>query len=484
MQTKLELYRKVTPLAQLGIWEQDEVKDELYINSVVRKILEVPDDYTPSYKQFIRYFIDDTIKDFILSTKNTEGSKTKEFQIRNALGKIIWVKIRVGTVFEESKLRSIYGTIEDVNLEVDLIKKLALQEEQFHHAFDFAPIGMALVSLNGSWIKVNPMLCTILGYSSNDLLNSSFQKISHPIDLDADLKLMQQLLDGKISRYQIDKRYIHHNGNLIWASLHVSLVRDRNNSPLYFVSQLKDITERKNMENERVNSLELISAQNSRLLNFAHIVSHNLRSHSGNIQMITDMILEEKDPTEKDHLISMLGINARNLQETLTHLNEIVEVNTAGAQSLKLMPLNEKIIELKNILFVQLQQINATVTCDIDPLLKVNFNEAYLESILLNLFTNAIKYRDDVRPLEVKVKATQENNKIIFTIEDNGKGIDLSLHGHKLFGMYKTFHGNSDARGIGLFLIKNQIESMGGTITAESEVGIKTIFKIEFKIYE
>ena len=107
---------------------------------------------------------------------------------------------------------------------------------------------------------------------------------------------------------------------------------------------------------------------------------------------------------------------------------------------------------------------------------------AYLESIILNLITNAIKYKSPDRPVVLKIKSGMEGDFAFLSIADNGLGIDLDRHGSKLFGMYKTFHSHPEARGIGLFISKNQIEAMGGHIEVESEMGKGTTFTTYFKI--
>jgi PAS domain S-box-containing protein len=127
-------------------------------------------------------------------------------------------------------------------------RELAEAEERFRSAFDNAPIGMALVAPDGRWLKVNRALCEITGYSETALLTRTFQSITHPDDLDADLEFVRQMLAGEISKHQMDKRYYHASGRIIWASLSRSLVRDAAGEPLYFISQIKDITHRRSAE--------------------------------------------------------------------------------------------------------------------------------------------------------------------------------------------------------------------------------------------
>ncbi|MEG3936612.1 PAS domain S-box protein [Microcoleus sp. S36b_A3] len=145
--------------------------------------------------------------------------------------------------------------LRDISDRKQIEMALRNSEEQFRHAFEDASIGMAIVSLDGHWIKVNPALCQILGYSSEELLALSFQDITHPDDLDADLIYAHQLLAGTISTYQLEKRYFHKQGHIIWSILDGSLVQDAQRNPLHFIAQVQDITAQK----EAQKTLELQS---------------------------------------------------------------------------------------------------------------------------------------------------------------------------------------------------------------------------------
>lgn len=133
-------------------------------------------------------------------------------------------------------------------------KKKAQQQDRDHALFDsafkHATIGMALVAPDGSWLKVNPALCKLLGYSESQLLKTNFQAITHPDDLQADLHHVRDMLARKYETYQLEKRYIHKNGFIIWALLSVSLVLNDDATPAYFIAQINDITERRNIEDD------------------------------------------------------------------------------------------------------------------------------------------------------------------------------------------------------------------------------------------
>src|SRR5216684_6468175 len=120
----------------------------------------------------------------------------------------------------------------------------------FQNAFEFAAIGMALVSPEGKWLRVNRSVCEITGYSEAELLARTFQDITHPDDLDLDLANVRKMLAGEIKTYQMEKRYFHKDGSIVWVLLSVSLVRDDDAQPRFFISQIQDITGRKKSERQ------------------------------------------------------------------------------------------------------------------------------------------------------------------------------------------------------------------------------------------
>jgi two-component system, cell cycle sensor histidine kinase and response regulator CckA len=141
-------------------------------------------------------------------------------------------------------------------------EKKIVQEKRFQGLFDTSPIGMSLVSPEGKWLKVNKSLAKILGYPQSELLQKTFQEITHPDDLDDDVHKVHQMLKGDITNYQIEKRYIHKDESIVWVVLGVSLVNDTDGKPLYFVSQVLDVTKQKEYETklaERDKQFQLIT---------------------------------------------------------------------------------------------------------------------------------------------------------------------------------------------------------------------------------
>jgi signal transduction histidine kinase len=242
-----------------------------------------------------------------------------------------------------------------------------------------------------------------------------------------------------------------------------------------------DITSIKEAEEGLKTTISIVGEQNSRLLNFAYIVSHNLRSHAGNFQMILNILETAEDEEEKNEMVEYLKGISENLSETIKHLNEVVQIQTQPNVSREKINLSEYVDRTIKIVQAELSAKEGKIINKIPSDVEIEFNVAYLESVLLNFLTNGIKYSHPDRVPEIILEIEYKNQQPVLVISDNGSGIDLEKYGEKLFGLYKTFHRNADSKGIGLFITKNQVEAMGGRIEVESEVGIGTTFKIFFK---
>lgn len=250
---------------------------------------------------------------------------------------------------------------------------------------------------------------------------------------------------------------------------------------IHCIGQMTDITEIKSAQQELDRILNVTRDQNNRLNNFAHIVSHNLRSHSGNIEMLLDIYTEEHPEAKEDEIIQMALTASEKLKETIKDLNEMAFLNLSVSEKIIPINLRKSVGDALGSINAFIRKANLQVFNKIPEKFEVLSVPAYMESIILNFATNAIKYRSSEREPILRFDAVKKNGYIKLSIEDNGMGIDLKKYGEKLFGMYKTFHKNEDAKGIGLFITKNQVEALGGKIEVESEVSKGTVFTIFFK---
>ncbi len=334
-----------------------------------------------------------------------------------------------------------------------------------------------------------------LGYSANELigketpekihLKEEIETIAKQIFPDqniSELKTMDVFLSNpKLGIPETREwTYVRKDGTHFTVLLSITVIKQKEIITGY-LGVAVDISGMKKAEKEIGDLLEVTREQNERLRNFAHIVSHNLRSHSGGISMLLNFIEEENPEIYALELMQHIKNASENLSETIKHLTEVVQINMETEQnafSILLKPIIDKNISsllalAKNEGVKFINEIPSDITVKGIP--------AYLQSIAMNFLSNGIKYSSKERESYVKISAEVTNDFIILIFNDNGLGIDLTRHKQKLFGIYKTFHQHKDARGVGLFITKNQIESMGGHVEVESEVNVGTTFKIFLK---
>lgn len=263
-----------------------------------------------------------------------------------------------------------------------------------------------------------------------------------------------------------------------WYELNISTAFDNHNNFINFIGVGRNVTAQIEKQLELKKLLEVTSSQNNKLYNFTHIVSHNIRSHTSNLSMVVDVIDNTDDISEKLSYFDLFKEGTEKLSESIEYLNEIITIQQKTNIEKKGILLKQQLEKTKMALRLAIKQSKITITDTIPEDLIVTAIPAYLDSILLNLFTNAIKYKSPKRPATLKIGYEITNNYTLITFEDNGLGLNLNKNKHKIFGMYKTFHGNEDAKGIGLFITKNQLEAMNGKIEVESIEGEGSNFKI------
>ena len=244
--------------ARIGSWEMDMQKGKLIWSDVTREIHEVSSDFEPDITKGVNFYKEGSSRKRIGKAVDEAIKFGKPFDLELELvtgnGRVVWVRA-IGLVdFTGGSCARLYGIIQDIDKHKRLQEELRISEEKFRGSFEHSAIGMALVSTEGKWLKVNKRICEIVGYEAEELLATTFQYITHPDDLDSDLENLHKLLAGDIATYAIEKRYYHKKGHIVWVLLSVSLVRDVQGNPIHFVSQIEDITDRK-IAQEGVNKL-------------------------------------------------------------------------------------------------------------------------------------------------------------------------------------------------------------------------------------
>jgi PAS domain S-box-containing protein len=458
---------------------------------------------SPSYAKFLGYEMEEILNsdtDYILNSihkddrdriakfvyQNLENqviSFKSEFRLKGKDGVYHWREDSTNVVYDKNGKYSKYIIISrDINERKETEQKLVESEQQLRLITENTSDGVFVVE-NSKITFVSPAYLKLLNYTIHDVLKLSIDDIFnhfHPEDLITLKPYIYDCLRTKKTAFKYEVRFKDSSGNFHWREDSANVIYDENGQYSKYIVVTRDISVRKETENERNRLHKITEKQNQKLVNFTHIVSHDIRSHTSNLSMILELFEETKDDEDQEKYFLMMKESTNKLSDTIYYLNETVAVQSGKNHDYKLLNLKSEVDKalLGVKAFVKTNEARLKISIDND--IKVNVTQSYLESIMFNLLTNAIKYKSNKRKPEINITAKKINNEVELTIQDNGIGIDLNRNKNKIFGMYKTFHGNEDAVGLGLFMVKNHIESMGGRIEIESELDRGTTFKLYF----
>ncbi|TAE54966.1 MAG: PAS domain S-box protein [Bacteroidetes bacterium] len=367
----------------------------------------------------------------------------------------------------------------------DISERVLAQEEirKANERFDLAVQG----SSDGIWdwfpaedlAYFSPRFRELMGYPATEYIGGmdALSQVTHPDDLERTVAALTAHLEGQ-GPFEVEYRLKTVAGEYRWFLVRGQAIWDEAGRPVRMAGSLTDIHKGKVAQEELTRAFNLVNEQNKRLLNFSYIVSHNLRSHTSNISAILRYIEETDSMAEKIEMFEKLKSVSQYLDETLYSLNEVVSIQTRMDISREMLCLHAHVEKALTLLCGMIHSRGAVIENRVDPEIMIEYNLSYLDSILLNFISNALRYSHPERRCHVVIDCLPEKTGWRLLIQDNGIGIDLDKHGPKLFGMYKTFHGNPDAKGLGLFITKNQVEAMGGCIEVNSRPNEGTTFNV------
>lgn len=336
------------------------------------------------------------------------------------------------------------------------------------------------IDLHGNFTFANSHYKNVFGADDDQMNLSSFEGLGSE-----EHKVLKEVLEHCItdpSKSQVCIiRRNDNQGNLISIKWELCALVEEDGSAKEVQGIGFDVTEQVETLKETKRLLEVTTVQNSKLRSFAHIISHNIRNHSANLSGLVELLMDSYVEEEKGAYTQLIKASADNLEKTILDLNKIISINQESGVPKETKCLRTEIYKTIQIFSLKILKLDADLKIEVDPKFHVRVIPSFLDSVLLNLIDNAFKYRSDDRKTVLTLSAYSEGDYVVLSISDNGKGIDLKQHGSKVFGLYKTFHGNRDARGMGLYIVKSQMEDMGGRIELESEVDQGTTFKVYFK---
>lgn len=477
---------RTNSVARIGSWEVDLVYKTFFWSKVTKEIHEVNDGFTPSLESAINFYKEgysrDKIKEVLDNAIHQNIPWDEELQIVTATGKNIWVRAIGQPEIMNGKCVRLYGTFQDINSMKVAQIELKKVNEELNAILDSGTISIIRTDTNGIITYFNEGAETLLGYKSEELVNKETPAIFH--DKEAILQRSKELseeykkqitgfdvLTKIASENKVDSRkwtYRRKDGSSLIMQVSISAIKDKNGAIIAYLGVGADITK--------------LTEQNTQLANFAQIASHNLRAPVSNLSSLLDLYDICETSEEKEFTFSKFRTVISHLSDTLNTLIEAIKIREKKEVKIEIKPVSfSKILQkTEEIISEEISTSKAIITSNFSAVDTFEYNESYLESIIINLISNSLKYSSTERTPIIDIKSTLNKGKIELQITDNGLGIDLKKHGHKLFGLNQTFHRNKDSKGVGLYIVKNQIESLKGTITCTSELDKGTTFTVTF----
>ena len=384
---------------------------------------------------------------------------------------------------ENGKAIRMIGAIQDITKQKEEEQRLKLLETVIIQSKDSIIITEAdsIDAKIPNIIYVNPAFSIISGYESDEIIGRSPDLFNSP---NSDVNELEKLLKAIKNKEEclIETISYTKNKDEYWVRFSMIPIFNSDNELSHWISIQRDITEEKKQEKEKEQLIRELTQNNKDLKQFSYITSHNLRAPLSNLTGLLNLI--EDIPIENQELKEILsGFNKSThlLNDTINDLVKVIIIKDNPSIKKEAVLIKEIFKNVFSQLNFQIELYRPIIKLDFEKVSIININKAYIESILLNLLTNSIKYKSENRKLKITITTDQIDDTVVLTFKDNGIGIDLVRNKDKVFGLYQRFHNYPDSKGLGLYLVKSQVETMDGTIDIESEVNKGTTFTLTFK---
>lgn len=410
------------------------------------------------------------------------------FRFLHKNGSYIWLQSdnRL-TIHPTTGQKYLHTSSRDISEKIDTEANLALAERRFKTLFHDSPIGLVLTGKHGYIDEANDSFANFLGYKSYEIVGKHFSEISAGEELEENFKYRDEVQKGIIDNYSIEKQYIHKSGKKVWAYITVTVLRDEFGHPIHYLAQIIDIKERKKSEtlllenNDRLKATtNSLLTQNKQLQAYNQIISHHLRAPVSNLRSLLDLMKE----TEKLEDIRELENHLEDVTETLeTVLSELIttlRIQNPNSHKSEPVHISESFVNVTQLMEGELKDKQVEIQSDFSGGETIYFSKEFLETIFLHLLSNSIRYAYPDRKLRISVESFQIGSQTAISFSDNGTGIDLERYGDQIFQLRKTFHRHISGKGLGLFLIKYKMESVGGRIEVRSKPGEGATFLMYF----
>lgn len=384
---------------------------------------------------------------------------------------------------DNGKAIRMIGAIQDITKQKEEEQRLKLLETVITQSKDSIIITEPDSENSGipKIIYTNPAFTSMSGYESEEILGKTPEIFKGPNSDEKEyIKLINAIKEKKECLVEIISYKKSNEEYFVRFSM--IPIYNSENQVSHWISIQRDVTEEKNQEKEKEQLIRELTQNNKDLKQFSYITSHNLRAPLSNLIGLLNLIEDTpNDNQELKELISGFSKSTHLLNETINDLAKVMIIKDNPSIQKEEILLNGIFENVFCQLNSQIELYKPIIKLDFEKAATLYVNKAYIESILMNLLTNSIKYKSENRKLKISIASSQVNDTVVLTFKDNGIGIDLERNKDKVFGLYQRFHNYPDSKGLGLYLVKSQVETMGGTIDIESEVNKGTIFTLIFK---
>ncbi|MEH6657877.1 PAS domain-containing sensor histidine kinase [Leeuwenhoekiella marinoflava] len=308
----------------------------------------------------------------------------------------------------------------------------------------------------------------------------SLKHALHFFDMDYHDTVIKSFTDLSSGKPVFDEviKMVTYTNQTFWAHAISKPVLDKNNKIIGLKGVIVNVDQEKERELMLEKAIETVEANNSRLFTFANYVSHNIKSHVNNLELTSELVDSNKLPQDQKELFNNFKQIAASLNGTVARLNEVVSIQNKASEPLKTIHLEDAFERVRTKLQPLTEQEEAYLYSDFSEIPTIEYNPDFLNNILYTLIKNGIINKSPNRKPEIKAYCLENNKKLSLIIEDNGKGYDLEGKTDQIFHMTRNFDNNDNSQSVGLFIVKNEVEALGGKIDVTSKPGYGTKFTI------